>query len=95
MTELPFFAVLAVIVILLFLGLRGMMSRDGRRSHRGPGPGASGAVYGMLNEDKRKAIEIIVEGRAEYRDQEHADDVPDEEESAEPAARQKPTTKQD
>lgn len=91
MTELPFFAVLAVIVILLFLGLRGMMSKEGRRSHRGPGPGASGAVYGMLNEDKRKAIEIIVEGRAEYRDAEHADDVPDDEELAKPAPRKKPT----
>jgi len=35
-----------------------------------------GAVYDMLNEDKRKAIEIIVEGRAEQTDPEHADDPP-------------------
>lgn len=35
-----------------------------------------GAVYGMLQEDKRKAIEIIVEGRAEETDPEHADGTP-------------------
>ena len=32
----------------------------------------------MLNEDKRKAIEIIVEGRAEATDPETADDIPKE-----------------
>jgi len=30
----------------------------------------------MLNEDKRRAIEIIVEGRAEETDPEHADGTP-------------------
>ena len=44
-----------------------------RRGHGGVGPGASGAVYDMLNEDKRKAIEIIVEERAAARDPEDAD----------------------
>jgi hypothetical protein len=45
-----------------------------RRGHRGSiGAGATGAVYDMLNEDKRKAIEIILEERAEARDPEHAD----------------------
>lgn len=46
-----------------------------RRGHGGvgPGPGATGAVYDMLNEDKRKAIEIILEERAEARDPEDAD----------------------
>src|SRR5262249_52715497 len=34
------------------------------------GAGAAGIVYDMLNEDKRKAIEIIVEERAEARDPE-------------------------
>ena len=33
----------------------------------------------MLNEDKRRAIEIIVEGRAEATDPETADDIPDDE----------------
>jgi hypothetical protein len=35
----------------------------------------------MLNEDKRKAIEIILEERAEYRDPESADDIPDKDTS--------------
>ena len=58
------------------LGLRGLMSDDGRRNRRGPGAGATGAVYDMLNEDKRKAIEIILEERTAYKDPEHADDKP-------------------
>jgi hypothetical protein len=48
-----------------------------RRRRGRVGPGASGAVYDMLNEDKRKAIELIVEERAEERDPETADgDLP-------------------
>jgi hypothetical protein len=39
------------------------------------GSAAAGTIYDWLNEDKRKAIEIVVEGRAEQRDGEHADDV--------------------
>ena len=35
-----------------------------------------GAVYGILQEDKRKAIEIVVEGRAAETDPEHADGAP-------------------
>jgi len=54
----------------------GSQGRSGRRRWSGPGPGAAGAVYGMLNEDKRRAIEIIVEGRAEETDPEHADGTP-------------------
>jgi hypothetical protein len=43
-----------------------------------PGPGASGTIYDWLNEDKRKAIEIIVEQRAEARDPEDKDgNLPD------------------
>ena len=77
MTEaLPFLAVLAVILAGVVFGLRGLISRDGNRTHRGPGAGAAGAVYDMLNEDKRKAIEIIIEERTGYKDPEHADDKP-------------------
>lgn len=47
-----------------------------RRRKRGIGPGASGAIHDMLNEDKRKAIEIIAEERAEARDPETADGAP-------------------
>lgn len=39
------------------------------------GSASAGTVYDWLNEDKRKAIEIVVEGRAEERDEEHADDT--------------------
>jgi hypothetical protein len=49
-----------------------------RRRRSSLGPGAMGAVHEMLHEDKRKAIEIIVEGRAEARDPEDADgNLPD------------------
>jgi hypothetical protein len=52
----------------------------GRRPARfgGVGPGAAGAFYEMLNEDRRRAIEIVVEQRAEKRDAEDADgNLPD------------------
>jgi len=72
---LPFLVILGAIVLVVGVLMRALMRSGGRRSS-GPGPGASGAVYDMLNEDKRKAIEIILEERAEYRDPESADDVP-------------------
>ena len=63
-------------VIVLTMRLRGRKRSDGRRVRSGPGPGATGAVYDMLHEDKRRAIEIIAEGRAEATDPEHADGSP-------------------
>jgi hypothetical protein len=39
----------------------------------GVGSAAMGSVYDLLNEDKRKAIEIIVEERAGARDPEDKD----------------------
>ena len=50
-----------------------------RRRHKrfSPGPGAAGSVYGFLNEDKRAALEIVVEERAAHRDPEDRDgDLP-------------------
>ena len=44
-----------------------------QRRTGGVGAGAAGIVYDMLNEDKRKAVEIIVEERAEARDPEDKD----------------------
>jgi hypothetical protein len=59
-----------VVVSLLFL-------RHRRRRGR-IGAGAAGAVYGMLNEDKRNAVEIVVEERAGARDPEDRDgNLPD------------------
>ena len=44
-----------------------------RRRRTSLGAGASGAIYDLLHEDKRKAVEIIVEERAAARDPEDAD----------------------
>jgi hypothetical protein len=41
------------------------------------GPAAVGGIYDMLNEDKRRAVEIIVEERAAAQDPEDKDgDLP-------------------
>jgi hypothetical protein len=62
------------IVMMILFALAYAKSRRGRRSAWGrPGPGAAGAIYDMLNQDKRNAIEIIVEEKAEERDPETAD----------------------
>ena len=42
-----------------------------RRRRRRIGAGAAGSIYDWLNEEKRKAVEIIVEERAEARDPEN------------------------
>lgn len=47
-----------------------------RRRHRpGIGSAAVGAVYDLLSQDKRRAVEIIVEGEAEKRRPEFPDDT--------------------
>jgi hypothetical protein len=61
-------AILAVIVVFV---------RQRRRRGR-VGAAAAGSVYDMLNEDKRKAVEIVVEERAGARDPEDRDgNLPD------------------
>lgn len=48
------------------------------RRRRGVGPAAAGTIYDMLNEDKRNAIEVIVEERTGERDPEDRDgNLPD------------------
>jgi hypothetical protein len=65
---------LAAMVILVVAVRR---TRKQRRSG-GVGSGAAGIVYDLLNEDKRKAIEIVVEHRAEAQDPEDRDgNLPD------------------
>jgi hypothetical protein len=72
---------LVVIVGVVVLFAKG--GRPGRRS--GIGTAAVGSMYGFLNEDERKAIEIIVEERAEARDPEDKDgNLPDLEHTREP-----------
>jgi hypothetical protein len=54
------------------------MSKGAPRHRPRVGSAAIGTVYDMLNEDKRNAVEIIVEGRAEARDPEDKDgNLPD------------------
>lgn len=57
--------VLTVLLIVAFVRLR---KRRGRI-----GAGAAGMIYDMINEDKRNAIEIIVEERTAERDPEDRD----------------------
>ena len=69
--------VVALIVVLLFFAALVQARRKRGRGHSRPGAGATGAIYDMLMEDKRKAIEIILEEKAEERDPETADgDLP-------------------
>jgi hypothetical protein len=68
------------LVILAFVVWVGVSARRKRRGGRtfSVGPGAIGSVYDLLNQDKRNAIELIVEEKAESRDPEDADgNLPD------------------
>jgi hypothetical protein len=68
----------AVILLAIVGGFIALVSGKGSTGHGGPGPGASGAVYDLLNQDKRNAIELIVEEKAGARDPEDADgNLPD------------------
>lgn len=62
-----------VIMALFVLAVLKARRKRGGTTFGSPGPGAAGAIYDMLNEDKRRAIEIIAEERAEERDPETAD----------------------
>ncbi|HZR22513.1 MAG TPA: hypothetical protein VFA59_02930 [Vicinamibacterales bacterium] len=65
------------LVAIALLVLAGRRTRRQRR-RGGIGSAAAGTVYDFLNEDKRKAVEIIVEERAEARDPEDKDgNLPD------------------
>ena len=69
------------LVGLLAIGLVFVILIKTRRRNRGIGrigPGAIGSVYDMLNQDKRNAIELILEERAEERTLEHEDDIVDD-----------------
>jgi hypothetical protein len=47
--------------------------RPVKKRHVGSiGPAAFGTIYELLNEDRRKAIEVVVEDKAGYRDAEDA-----------------------
>jgi len=68
----------AVVLLAIVGGFIAFVSSKGSTGHGGPGPGVSGAVYDLLNQDKRNAIELIVEEKAAARDPEDADgNLPD------------------
>lgn len=71
-------AVLVVMILFFAALVKARRRRGGRGGWGRPGPGAIGSVYDLLNQDKRRAIEIIVEEKAEERDPETADgNLPD------------------
>jgi hypothetical protein len=74
------------VVLLVFVIVIAVSAFGKRRTGRGgPGAGAYGAIYDLLNEDKRNAIELIVEDRAAARDPEDADgNLPDLEKPVRP-----------
>jgi hypothetical protein len=70
----PFGAIIWVVLLLVV----GFMFVRQRRRRRRVGAGAAGSVYDLLNEDKRRSVEIIVEERAAARDPEDKDgNLPD------------------
>ena len=73
-----YFAIVIFVFIVLLAVKRMRRSRPaGRRTLR-PGPGTAGTIYDLLNEDRRNAIEVIVEDKAAYTEPEHADgNLPD------------------
>jgi hypothetical protein len=68
-------AVWLAIVVLLVVAVG---KTRGQRRRGGVGTAAAGSIYGLLNEDKRNAIEVIVEERAAAKDPEDRDgNLPD------------------
>lgn len=63
----------ATVWLLMLAGIGAVLWRlRSRRRHIGSA--GAGTVYDMLNEEKRNAVEIIVEDKAAERDFEHAED---------------------
>ena len=62
------------IIWVVMLALLGFAFYRAKTRRRHIGSAAAGAVYGMMNEDKRKAVEIVVADKAAAHDFEHADD---------------------
>jgi hypothetical protein len=74
--SLSLFAAVVIFGLLVAVAIKKMRPRRAksvRRGVTGVGPAAAGAFYELLNEDRRKAIEIVIEEKAGYRDPEDAD----------------------
>lgn len=68
--------VVAALLVVFRVWVSSSRPKKPRQRIGSPGPGAAGAFYEMLSQDKRNAIEIIVEEKAAARDEETADDIP-------------------
>ena len=69
-------AIIWLVAAILVVAIAWKRRKQARRG--GLGSAAVGSIYGMLNEDKRNAVEIIVEERAGARDPEDRDgNLPD------------------
>lgn len=62
------------VIWLVMMTLAGFAFYRAKTRRKHIGSAAAGAVYGMMNEDKRKAVEIVVQDKAAAHDFEHADD---------------------
>jgi hypothetical protein len=60
----------AIVIAIALVSMRSSKRGGGGRLR--PGPGTMGTIYDLLNEEKRNAIEIILEEKAEARDPERA-----------------------
>ena len=67
----------AIVWLVAIVAVIVLFSRQRRRRSR-VGAGGAGSIYDLLNEDKRNAVEIVVEERAGARDPEDRDgNLPD------------------
>jgi len=73
---MSFDGIVGILVMALFFAAVWRVFR--RRKHIGPG--AAGTLEDMFDQDKRRAIQIIAEERAEERRPEYPDDVVDADE---------------
>lgn len=68
---------IAILLLAVFMSQRKTSRSRGRR-RGGVGTAAVGSVYGLLNEDKQRAVDIIVEEKAGERRPEYPDgNLPD------------------
>jgi hypothetical protein len=62
------------IIWLVMMALAGFAFYRAKTRRRHIGSAGAGAVYDMMNEDKRKAVEIVVADKAAAHDFEHGED---------------------
>ena len=69
-------ALILIGVVFLVVSVFRKRGGGGSQTFGSVGPGAYGTIYDLLNQDKRNAIELIVEDKAASVDPETADDKP-------------------